>query len=64
MTGAEVLIGAKAIAQERLDRESYSKIDGELWRARAHAAYQAINSSRVVEVQAASGMTLIVRPAV
>ena len=59
-TGAEELIGAKAVAQEPLDPEGYVKINGELWKARADPAHQRIEQNRRVEVRAARGLTLIV----
>jgi membrane-bound ClpP family serine protease len=59
-TGAEKLIGAKAVAQEPLDPEGYVKINGELWKARADPAHQPIEQNRRVQVRAASGLTLIV----
>jgi membrane protein implicated in regulation of membrane protease activity len=59
-TGTQSLIGAKAIAQERLDPEGYVKLNGELWKARVHPPGDAIAPQAVVKVQAARGMTLIV----
>jgi membrane protein implicated in regulation of membrane protease activity len=59
-TGAERLIGAKAIAQERLDPEGYVKLNGELWKARVDPHHQSIPPQALVRVQAARGMTLIV----
>jgi membrane protein implicated in regulation of membrane protease activity len=59
-TGTERFIGAKAIAQERLDPEGYVKINGELWKARADPDDHPIAPQAVVKVQAARGMTLIV----
>jgi membrane protein implicated in regulation of membrane protease activity len=59
-TGTERLIGAKAIAQERLDPEGYVKLNGELWKARVDSHQQSVPAKTVVKVQAARGMTLIV----
>jgi membrane protein implicated in regulation of membrane protease activity len=59
-TGTQRLIGANAIAQERLDPEGYVKINGELWKARADPDDHPIAPQAVVKVQAARGMTLIV----
>jgi membrane protein implicated in regulation of membrane protease activity len=59
-TGTEKLIGAKAIAQERLDPEGYVKLNGELWKARVNSHQQSIPPQAIVKVQAARGMILIV----
>ena len=59
-TGTEVLVGAKAIAQERLDPEGYVKLRGELWKAQAYPSDQPIHRNSEVKVRAASGSTLIV----
>jgi membrane protein implicated in regulation of membrane protease activity len=59
-TGAERLIGGKAVAQERLDPEGYVKINGELWKARAYPANRPIDPDSLVTVRAADGLTLTV----
>ena len=59
-TGAEALVAAKAIAQERLDPEGYVKVCGELWKGRAYPADQPIHRDSKVKVHAARGSTLIV----
>jgi membrane-bound ClpP family serine protease len=59
-TGTEALVGAQAVAQERLDPGGYVKVRGELWKARAHPADQPIHQNSEVKVRAASGSSLIV----
>jgi membrane protein implicated in regulation of membrane protease activity len=59
-TGAETLIGARAIAQDTLDPEGYIKVNGELWKGRADPTGETIAAGTVVQVRAAQGMTLIV----
>ena len=59
-TGAEALVGVKAIAQERLDPEGYVKVRGELWKGRAYPADQPIHRGSKVTVRAARGSILVV----
>ena len=59
-TGTEKLIGANAIAQERLNPEGFVKINGELWKARIDPVDQIVSPNSIVRVRAANGLTLIV----
>ena len=59
-TGTEQLIGAKAVAQERLNPEGFVKINGELWKARLDPVDQSVSPKRIVKVRAANGLTLVV----
>ena len=59
-TGTEQLIGAKAVAQERLNPEGFVKINGELWKARIDPVDQIVSPNSIVRVRAANGLTLIV----
>jgi membrane protein implicated in regulation of membrane protease activity len=59
-TGTEQLIGAKAVAQERLNPEGFVKINGELWKARLDPVDQSVSPKSIVKVRAANGLTLIV----
>ena len=58
-TGTEQLIGRKGVTHETLAPEGYIKIRGELWKARAED--QPIPRDTIVNVTAATGMTLTVR---
>jgi membrane protein implicated in regulation of membrane protease activity len=59
-TGAERLVGATGVTQERLDPEGFIKINGELWKARVDAAHQPIDRNSRVKVRAARGMILLI----
>jgi membrane protein implicated in regulation of membrane protease activity len=59
-TGTEELIGANAIAQERLNPEGFVKINGELWKARIDPVDQTVSPNSILKVRAANGLTLIV----
>lgn len=60
---ADVLVGARAIAQEELRPSGYVKLRGELWRANAIGvdAEERIPVGATVVVEAVRGLTLLVR---
>jgi membrane protein implicated in regulation of membrane protease activity len=58
--GVDALLGAVAIARDRLDPDGYVRVGHELWRARArHGPVERGGAVRVVDVQ---GLTLVVEP--
>ncbi len=60
--GAEGLIGAQGIAQERLAPAGYIRVGGELWRAEALQTDVPIPPGSRVKVQAVRGLTLLIQP--
>ncbi len=61
--GAEALIGAVGKARQTLDPEGYIEVRGELWLAEARAPEAPIAAGSLVEIVAADGVRLQVRPA-
>ena len=59
-TGSTQLVGARGVAQERLDPQGYVHVHGELWRAEVESKDRPIASGSRVRVCAAHGLTLIV----
>jgi membrane-bound serine protease (ClpP class) len=60
VVGAEALVGAVAVANERLDLEGHVRVAGELWQARSEARAEA--GERVVIEAVEPDLTLRVRP--
>ena len=59
-TGPEKLIGARGIAQERLDPCGYAKVSGELWRVRVESGHGPILPGSLIRVRESQGLTLLV----
>jgi membrane-bound serine protease (ClpP class) len=60
VVGAEALVGAVAIANQRLDPEGHVRVAGELWQAHSEAPAEA--GERVVIDAVEPDLTLRVRP--
>lgn len=60
---ANPLIGATAIAQQRLDPIGYVRVQGELWRAELKQGCPPVNKDEKVRIRAIDGLTLSVEPA-
>ena len=61
-TGPQALVGARGVATNDLAPEGFVRVRGELWRAVANPTDQMICSGTAVQILAAEGMTLRVRP--
>ena len=61
-TGAERLVGTRAVAREPLDPIGYVIAGGELWRAEVEAGNGPVPAGDAVSVRAVRGLTLIVTP--
>jgi membrane protein implicated in regulation of membrane protease activity len=59
--GADALVGAVAVARERLDPEGYVRVGHELWRARVRGG--AVEEGAPVRVLEVRGLTLVVEGA-
>jgi membrane-bound serine protease (ClpP class) len=59
VTGAEGLVGERAVVAERCDPEGAVRLRGEIWRARSE---EPAEPGQTVEVVAVDGLTLVVRP--
>jgi membrane-bound serine protease (ClpP class) len=59
VTGAEGLVGERAVAIERCDPDGSMRMRGEIWRARSETP---VERGETVEVVAVDGLTLVVRP--
>ncbi|MEK7220119.1 MAG: NfeD family protein [candidate division NC10 bacterium] len=59
-TGPETLLGARAVAQERLAPGGYVLLSGERWRAESLRPHEVIAPGTAVIVRAARGLTLVV----
>ena len=62
ITGAARLVGARGVAQGDLAPRGFVRVRGELWRAVASPADQAVRSGTEVEVVRAERMEVFVRP--
>ena len=60
--GSQALIGQRGISEGDLSPEGYVRVRGELWRAVADPSRGTIASGTQVEIIAAEGMTVFVRP--
>ena len=60
--GAALLIGHKGIASGKLAPNGYVRVRGELWRAVARQDEPEIAAGTMVEIVAADGMEVVVRP--
>ncbi|MBI2001511.1 MAG: NfeD family protein [candidate division NC10 bacterium] len=56
----ETLLGARAVAQERLAPGGYVLLGGERWRAESLRPHEVIAPGTAVIVRAARGLTLVV----
>lgn len=61
--GAEALVGALGIAQEKLDPEGYVRIGAERWRAVAAGECAPVAAGAPVRVREVRQLTLVVEPA-
>jgi membrane protein implicated in regulation of membrane protease activity len=56
------LIGIEGIAEERLDPSGYIRVHGELWRAEVMEKTIPVEKGQKVQIERASGLTLLVKP--
>lgn len=61
-TGPEALVGARAVADERLAPDGYVRLGAERWRAEALRHERDIAPGTAVIVRATRGLTLLVEP--
>ena len=61
-SGADALIGARALATEALAPAGYVRVGPELWRARVAPSRGPIPVGAQVRVRAVEGLTLVVEP--
>jgi membrane protein implicated in regulation of membrane protease activity len=60
--GTTSLIGARGIAEERLDPTGYVRVNDELWRARVPQGIRSVKQGENVLVRGIEGSTLLVEP--
>jgi membrane protein implicated in regulation of membrane protease activity len=60
--GTTSLIGARGIAEERLDPSGYVRVNDELWRARVWQGSRPVGQGENVRVRGVDGLTLLVEP--
>jgi membrane protein implicated in regulation of membrane protease activity len=60
--GSTSLIGARGIAEERLDPSGYVRVNDELWRAKVPQGIRPVLKGENVRVRAIDGLTLLVEP--
>src|SRR5689334_2186802 len=58
--GSQALVGARGVAQERLDPRGYVRVRGELWNAVANPIDRVIFAGTEVEIVRADGMEVVV----
>ena len=56
------IIGTEGIAEERLDPSGYIRVHGELWRAEVIEKAIPVEKGQTVQIERASGLTLLVKP--
>jgi membrane protein implicated in regulation of membrane protease activity len=59
-SGSQALVGARSVAQERLDPRGYVRVRGELWNAVANPIDRVIFAGTEVEIVGADGMEVVV----
>lgn len=59
---ADSMVGARAIAKDRLDPSGYVRVRGELWQAEVMGGGPPITSGEGVKVRGTRGLTLLVQP--
>jgi membrane-bound ClpP family serine protease len=60
--GTASLIGARGIAEERLEPSGYARVNDELWQAKVLKGMRPVKQGETVRVRGIDGLTLIVEP--
>lgn len=61
-SGAERLVGSRAVVQTPLNPQGYIRVNGELWRAEAEISGESLPSGTAVKVTGGEGLSLKVTP--